>query len=148
MTLTLRSVKGSALTTAEMDANLTHVSPGWQTVTPGSPDTTPIALSYYSSSVAKPGIRLAPPVSSSHVVQPATDCPDGATYEILLKGGGASGLWQAYSSGSPTTHGFVWLTGAAPSAPSSSSLCASIIVRRRGYRHEAAVASYTVDADF
>lgn len=119
---------------------------GWQAVVPIAPDTTPVQLQYMQAGVPKPSILLQPPVSAGHQVLPPSDVPDGATYEILLVGGGAAGLWPAYSAAAPAVHGWVWLVGgAAPTSPSTAAFARSIMVRRRGFRHEAVIAPYDVE---
>lgn len=110
----------------------------WQTYTPSGTNTVHIAI----DAVSGRNVILNSPADNTQAVDVPLNLPDGHVMEILLAGGGASGSWTAWSSGSPSTPGWVFPAGAAPTAPASALNARSVTVRRRGVKYVAYVSGF------
>jgi len=110
----------------------------WQTCTPSATNTVHIAINAQSGR----NVILNSPADNTQVVDVPSNLPDGHLMEILLAGGGASGSWTAWDSGSPTTPGWVFPAGAAPTAPASALNARSVTVRRRGVKYVAYISGF------
>ena len=118
------------------------VSTAWQTYTPSATNTVHIAIDRASG----PNVLLNAPVDNTQVVDVPLNMNDGQEMQINLVGGGGSGNWTLWSSGAPTTPGYVFLTnGVAPVAPASSANYLRVLVKRRGYKYECDVVPFNAN---
>ena len=116
----------------------------WQTYTPNVSNAVHIAMDFGAAgSRLGANITLNAPVDNTQVVDVPLNLPDGASMQINLVGGGGSGNWTQWSSGSPSTPGWYFPGGAAPTADASSSVVTPIYVKRRGAKYVAIVSPTT-----
>lgn len=118
------------------------VATTWQTYTPSGTNTVHIAMDRASG----PNVMLSSPADNTQVVDVPLNMADGAEMQINLVGGGASGSWTVWASGAPTTPGWVFLSGAAPTAPASATNYLRIIAKRRGVKYECDIAPFNANA--
>jgi len=104
----------------------------WQSYTPNVSNAVHIAI----DRSAGPNVMLGAPVDNTQVVDVPLNMADGQEMQINLIGGGGSGSWTTWSSGAPTTPGFVFIQGAAPTAPGASTSYLPVYVKRRGVKYE------------
>lgn len=104
----------------------------WQTYTPNVSNAVHISLDRNSG----PNVMLNSPVDNTQIVDVPLNVSDGQEMQINLVGGGGSGSWTTWSGGAPTTSGFVFLSGFAPTAPGSSANYVPLYVKRRGFKYE------------
>lgn len=117
------------------------VTSEWQTYTPNVSNAVPITIDRDSG----PNVILNAPVDDIQVVAVPSNMQDGEEMEIDLVGGDGSGSWTTWSSGTPTTAGYVFLvSGVAPTADASATMCTPCFVKRRGYKYEVTVAPVKV----
>lgn len=113
----------------------------WYTVTPNVSNAVPITIDYNNSK----NILLKAPVDGVQVVSVPSNLPDGEEMEIDMVGGGGSGSWATWGSTSPATPGYVFLvSGVAPTADASTSMCTPCFVKRRDVKYEVTVAPVKV----
>lgn len=113
----------------------------WQTYTPNVSNAVPITIDYDDG----PNVILDAPVDDIQVVAVPSNMPDGSEMEIDLTGGDGSGSWTTWSAGTPSTDGYVFLvSGVAPTADASATMCTPCFVKRRGHKYEVTVAPVKV----
>jgi hypothetical protein len=103
------------------------VATNWQTVTPNVNGTTPVALNWASG----PNIKITAIPGAAQPVSVILNVPDGADFQINLDNGGLSGLWTTYSTGAPTTAGYVWMGGGGAVATTGDALLTIPIFGKR-----------------
>ena len=116
----------------------------WQTYTPNALNSVHIAMDYgVPASPLGANITLNAPVDNTQIVDVPSNMPDGGVLQVNLVGGGGSGNWTQWSSGSPSTPGWYFPGGAAPTADASSAVVTPIYVKRRGAKYVAIVSPTT-----
>jgi hypothetical protein len=103
------------------------IATNWQTVTPNVNGTTPVALNWASG----PNIKITAIPGAAQPVSVIQNVPDGADFQINLDNGGLSGLWTTYSTGAPTTAGYVWMGGGGAVATTGDALLTIPIFGKR-----------------
>ena len=129
-----------------MTIELFDIVGSWQTYTPNVSNAVHISIDFGAPpSPLGANVTLNAPVDNTQVVDVPLNMPDGASMQINLVGGGGSGNWTQWSSGSPSTPGWYFPGGAAPTADGSSSNVTPIYVKRRGAKY-VAIVSPTIEA--
>lgn len=108
------------------------VATNWQAVAAPGSNATPVSI----DRSAGPNVMLTGVVDNIQVINVPSNMADGQEMQINLVGGGGSGSWTPWSSGAPATPGFVFLQGAAATAPALSSNYQPLYVKRRGVKYE------------
>jgi hypothetical protein len=141
MTLTVGGVTASDANVLSLRLSL-KIGTAWQTKTPNASNAVPTVIDYALGGC----IHLGSPADNTQLVSAPTNVPDGQSFTIHLAGGGASGSWPQWASGSPTVDGWVFIGGAAPTAPLDAADSLPIYCYRDGYKFIAAVSTNTVPA--
>lgn len=107
----------------------------WQTVTPNANGTTAVTI----DATLGGNVVLNAPVNGTQVINVPTGLSDGGEMQINIVGGGGSGFWTAWSSGTPSTAGWYFPDGVAPTAPATSAEVLPIYIKRRGAKYVALI---------